>query len=206
MPYLRSAAVALPVPEQLRRMLVIGLGGGAFPNFVRARLPNVQIDAVEIDPVVAGLARDYFGLVEDDMLNVHVEDGVDFIARTPHAYDYILLDAYDADAIPEALATAEFFRSVRARLAPGGVVVANLSIRSDRHAAVMVRRMARQFADCIHLRSPPHYNDVILLAQHTLPGHAALREAAQRFDTATAPDTASLGLDVPAATARACAL
>jgi spermidine synthase len=170
---------------------------------VRARLPAVQIDAVEIDPVVARLARDYFGLVEDDRLQVHVEDGVEFIARIPHAYDYILLDAYDADAIPEALATAEFFRSVRAKLAPGGVAVANLSIRSDRAAGVMIRRMARQFSHCLHLRSPPHYNDVILLAQQPLPRPEALREAARRFE---AESSEALGLDTSAATARACAL
>lgn len=108
MPYLRSAAVALPIPENLRRMLIVGLGGGAFASFVRVRLPEVRIDAVEIDPVIADLARDYFFLVEDEQLKVHVEDGVEFVAEASQRYDYILLDAYDADEIPEALATAAF--------------------------------------------------------------------------------------------------
>jgi len=48
MPYLREAAVGLAVPLKLERLLMIGLGCGAFASFVQARLPEVYVDAVEM--------------------------------------------------------------------------------------------------------------------------------------------------------------
>ena len=47
---------------------MIGLGGGAFPSFVQARLPELYVDTVEIDPFVARIATDYFRLNETEKL------------------------------------------------------------------------------------------------------------------------------------------
>ena len=79
MPYLRSAAVGLAMPEQVERALMIGLGGGAFANYIQVRLPDAYTDAVEIDPVVADIAREYFAVTEGEQLTVHVRDAVDFV-------------------------------------------------------------------------------------------------------------------------------
>lgn len=36
---------------------------------------------VEIDPDVVKIAADWFGVVEDDQMKVHVADGIDFVKR-----------------------------------------------------------------------------------------------------------------------------
>ena len=47
-------------------------------------------------------------------------------ARTANArYDMILLDAFEADYIPEHMLTKEFFEEVRSIMAPDAVLVAN---------------------------------------------------------------------------------
>ena len=122
MPYLRAAAVGLAVPARVQRLLMIGLGGGAFANFSQSHIPGVYIDAVEIDPVVAKIAQEYFAVSVGDKLKLHVMDAAKFVQQPHQPYDYILLDAYDADDIPDALVTRTFFRGVRANLASGGVV------------------------------------------------------------------------------------
>jgi predicted membrane-bound spermidine synthase len=43
------------------RALVIGLGGGALPSFLAAAM-GMDVEAVELDPEVAGLARRHFAL------------------------------------------------------------------------------------------------------------------------------------------------
>ncbi|HSG89265.1 MAG TPA: fused MFS/spermidine synthase [Pseudomonadales bacterium] len=201
MPYLRTAAVGLTVPKSTQRVLIIGLGGGGFASFVRARMPEVQIDAVEIDPVVAQIAREYFSVLEGNHLRVHVMDAVYFVQQDNEPYDYILLDAYDADEIPEALVTASFLSEVRANLASGGVVVANVAIASETGTEALIRKLAGHFGHCLQLRSPPHLNDVLLLAAQPLPTSAELRDSARRFDE---DSESPLDLESYAATASRC--
>ena len=50
--YTRAAMVALAAHPAPRRALVVGLGGGAMPMFLRAADPALAIDVVDIDPLV----------------------------------------------------------------------------------------------------------------------------------------------------------
>jgi len=201
MPYLRAAAVGLAVPARVRRVLMIGLGGGAFANFAQAHIPDVDIDAVEIDPVVAKIAQEYFAVSVGDKLKLHVMDAARFVQQPRQPYDYILLDAYDADDIPDALVTRTFFRGVRANLASGGVVAVNLAITSQSKSNALIRKLADHFNYCLHLRSPPRFNDILLLSQQPLPEVRELSKAALRFEAASESE---LGLQRYAQTAGPC--
>jgi spermidine synthase len=178
MPYLQSAAAGLALPKTLRRALVIGLGGGAFPRFLQARLPDVRVDAVEIDPVVARIARSHFGLTESRGLKVHVMDAVDYVQQDHPSYDYILLDAYDADDLPDALTTSEFLDNVKSRLAGDGVLVVNIAIRSDYRTRWLIGKFTSRYANCLQLRSRPSLNDVLLLTDAAIPPLPELQQAA----------------------------
>lgn len=109
-----------------RRMLMVGVGGGSLPMFLRAAFPSAHIDAVDCDAEVLDVARRYLGFREDAQLHAHLEDGRRFIEAPGPAYDVILLDAFGPRGAPRALSTWEFLQAVRARLAPGGVAVSNV--------------------------------------------------------------------------------
>ena len=47
------------------------------------------------------------------------------VASQKPNYDMVLLDAFDADYIPEHMLTKEFLEEVRSIMAPDGVIVAN---------------------------------------------------------------------------------
>lgn len=113
------------VPEP-RRVLMVGLGGGVVSGVFARHLPDVAVDIVEVDGRVVDLCRRYFQLSDRPGQRVHVGDGRMFVRRARGAYDLILLDAYLGDYIPFHLMTAEFLAQVRAALAPGGAVVANV--------------------------------------------------------------------------------
>lgn len=124
--YTRAAMVALAAHPAPKRVLIVGLGGGAMPMFLRAVDPALAIDVVEIDPLVVRLAREFMGFVEDRRLQVHVGCGRRFIEESTQRYDIVFLDAYGPSDIPVALTTVEFLRTVRARLQPNGIVAGNV--------------------------------------------------------------------------------
>jgi spermidine synthase len=124
---IRYAAIGLAYTQTVRRALVLGLGGGNFPMLLRRVLPRAFIRAVEIDPVVVKVARRFFGLAQDRRLRVEVADAVSWVERDRENYDLVFHDAYPADGTLGPLWRESFLRSLRAHLAPGGVLVANVA-------------------------------------------------------------------------------
>lgn len=126
LPYTQAAMVALALVPKPSRILVIGVGGGAMPRFLRQVYPAAAIDGVDVDPVVLEVARRFFELREDRKLRTIVADGRRFVEQARGGYDLIFLDAYGDSEIPRHLATLEFLRAARSRLAPGGLLAANV--------------------------------------------------------------------------------
>src|SRR6266480_7012127 len=127
LPYARVALAGLALCEEPRRILVVGLGGGTLPMFLRTHYPAATIDVAEIDPDVVDVAKKFFGFVDDERVRAHVGDGRQFIERARQAdYDVIFLDAFGAHDVPKQLTTKEFLQITRRALKPNGVVVSNV--------------------------------------------------------------------------------
>lgn len=69
----------LVVSEKLVKTVIIGLGAGLLPMFLHERMPFLKIEVVELDPIVADLARENFGFIEDAKMKLHIGDGVDMV-------------------------------------------------------------------------------------------------------------------------------
>jgi len=133
-PYSHTMFASYLFQPHPKRVAIIGLGGGAMVHFLRRYDPQVHIDAVEIDPVVVKIAREYFSVQPDDRLNVITADGLDFLAKTQQQYDVVYLDAFlkpapdtDETGMPLRLKTIRFYQMVQQKLRPGGVVAINLN-------------------------------------------------------------------------------
>ena len=123
--YVRYFHLALAIKPDIERVLVIGLGGGSVVKRMWRDYPDVHIDAVEIDQEVADVARELFGLPDDERIRVCVGDGREFLRHCDRTYDLIIVDAFDDDHVPRHLTTEEFFREARDHLAEDGVVAFN---------------------------------------------------------------------------------
>jgi len=121
---------ALAIKPELKKVLVLGLGGGSISKAFYYRYPEVSVTTVEIDPVVVEVARKYFFVPEDARHRIVISDARRFLASISGSYDAILIDAYLADYygayVPFHLATREFFGLVEKNLSPGGVVAYNV--------------------------------------------------------------------------------
>lgn len=126
LPYARVLPACLAFTPNLRRILIVGLGGGTIPRFIHSYFPEMIIDVVELDPAVVTVATEYCGFEEGARLRVHVDDGRDFIEASRGGYDAIILDSFDTDSIPAHLTTLEFLKAVRKALAPEGIAIANI--------------------------------------------------------------------------------
>ena len=124
--YARAITIATMYPQDVKRVLILGLGGGAIPTYLGRFLPDATIDTVELDPGVIDVAKKYFGIRETSKVRFIENDGRVFLNRNKETYDLIIVDAFTGSYIPFHLMTKEFYRLVRDRLSPGGVAAFNI--------------------------------------------------------------------------------
>lgn len=142
----------LTVPPLLGRpvgnVLLLGNAGGTTARALARFYPTARMDGVEIDPAVTEAARRYLGLGRIPRLHVVTADARPFLQRTPARFDAILIDAYRQPYVPFYLATRQFFRLVRSRLRPGGIVALNVATVPGDH------RLARDIAGTLRTVFP----------------------------------------------------
>ena len=124
--YAQAMTIATIYPEEPKRILMLGLGGGSLSTYLGRFMPETAIDTVEIDRRVIEVAKKYFGLLESERVRYLDSDGRVYLNRNKGLYDLILLDAYRGGFVPFHLLTKEFYTLVKQRLTPGGAVASNV--------------------------------------------------------------------------------
>lgn len=186
-PYARGMFATYLYQPQPRRVLIVGLGGGAMVRFLTHYEPNVQIDAVEIDPAVVRIADQYFGVRSGGNVRVHTADAVKFVEATTDRYDVIFMDAFlrpsddtDRVGVPSRLKTLEFLGRLKAALNPGGVVAFNVN-EHDRMADD-IAAVATAFGRVAVYRCPPSENKAVIAMEGAMPGDDELRARIEALD------------------------
>ena len=116
--------------RDIRRVLMVGLGGGSTQRAYQHYYTNVTVETVEIDPIVVKVAKQYFKVQETPTLKIRTQDGRVFLNRTSDQYDLIIMDAYTTgrygSSIPRHLTTQEFFALASVHLTTNGVLAYNV--------------------------------------------------------------------------------
>ncbi len=114
------------------RVAIVGLGAGTLASYAR---PGAQWTFYEIDDAVVRIARDprFFTYLEDcqaSSVDVILGDARRRLREAADGlYQMIVLDAFSSDALPVHLLSREAIRLYKAKLAPGGLLLFNLSNR-----------------------------------------------------------------------------
>ncbi len=115
--------LATAAAPKAKTALVLGVGGGIVPARLVAK--GIEVDAVEINPKMVDIAREYFAF-DNASVDIAIEDVRTFIHRCKTNYEIAIIDLTWGDGVPEHLVTKEFLSDIKACLLPNGIVVMNL--------------------------------------------------------------------------------
>lgn len=128
----QMAAVLEHLPQEDRPLRAVHLGaaGCAMARWAHARFPGARQVAVDLDPVLVALVRDWFDLPRSPALRLRAGEARAELATLPDAgADAVLRDVFAGDRTPVHVTTEEFARDVSRVLRPGGVYLANCADR-----------------------------------------------------------------------------
>lgn len=126
--YAHGVLAGYSIVPNPKRILILGLGGGVLSKVMHELSPQAEIVSVDIDPVVVKLAKKYFNYQENDKVKTEIKDGRVYVKRAlikKEKFDWIVLDAFNGDYIPEHLMTKEFLEEIKGLLSDGGLLTAN---------------------------------------------------------------------------------
>ena len=118
------------VQHKSQEVLILGMGGGTSVRQFLHFWPQMHIDALDIDPVVADVATELFEIPKDNpKLNIIIGDARAFLQNNSKKYDFIQIDIFRGGVfIPFYLATEEFFTLCREDLGENGLIIMNVNI------------------------------------------------------------------------------
>lgn len=134
--YYRASDAAFATAAPVRRALMIGGGGCAWPKHAAAQHADLAVDVVEADPLIIAIARRFFfvdeleagprKIADTGTLRLEAADGRAFLRRSARTYDAILNDAFVGTEPAWSLATVEAAQDIARRLSPAGAYLTNV--------------------------------------------------------------------------------
>ena len=173
-------------------------GAAASIRAARSTAPQIEFDAVEIDPAVVEAAVKWFDLrLQDPLLHVHVADARRSLSRDTNRYDLIQEDVYQGGPyVPFYLVTEEFFRLVRSHMTEDALLMTNLfDISADHQLLFAYAATLRKVFPCLMVRSDLHGNH-ILFAFVRLRSVESVRAVLEQAHTGLARSSAAMIADL----------
>ncbi len=153
-----------PLLVPAKRALVMGMGAGSSISSTRLAAPEIEFEAVEIDPKVVDAAIRFFGLPRDEpWLKVHVADARPWLASYDGRFDIVQMDLYQGGLyIPFYLATRECFQLVRARMTEDALLMMNVGDPSVSHGVLnAIANTVSKVFPSVYILSRPNGNHML---------------------------------------------
>ena len=150
--------------------LVVGLGGGGLVNYIYHYLKDLNTSVIEIDPEIVKVAKDYFGLVEDEnRLEIVVDDGLRHLKesfKSKFQFHSILFDVDSKDQSlgiscpPKEFLEPDILETVKTLLPPDGVFILNFVCRDNASRDQTVSSLKKVFSSIFSYKLEEDVNEI----------------------------------------------
>lgn len=122
--YMEAMLNYLDSPQHSTQVALLGLGAGRLLAKLAQDFPQIQLEVVELRPLLPQVVKNYFIWPKEALLNLYLEDAQTWLTR-PGYFDTIFVDLFHAQGSPDILSRPEFFQGLRKKLKPQGQIIAN---------------------------------------------------------------------------------
>lgn len=156
---------AIHFDQRFKNILVLGMGAGSIVESIRIKFgSDALITLVDIDPVMARIAGEEFGIQAYDGVRVHINDAGTFVENNREQYDLIIVDLFIIATIPEKFTKKPFIDLLTARLSDKGSIMYNTIVKTLPATArtEILEGLKQNGFDTLILEQIEYSNDLIL--------------------------------------------
>lgn len=153
------------------KVLVLGVGGGSIPKYLLHYFPTIDIDAVELRPVVTRIAHEYFSLYKDERLHIQHDRAERFLNNTQHdsQYDLIIVDLFLTTREKDiSVDISEQFAQLDKLLTSDGILCMNV-IGNNIASFHGLHEVRRVFGERLYSMAVDKSNIVLLVSNGEIP-------------------------------------
>lgn len=184
LPYMKAMMLPL-LWTNPQRLLLLGLGGGAIPRFLRQYYPDMQIVGVEENSAVVRVANEYFHLPsESSGFHVHIADGAEFIQNQTEPYDAVVVDVFKSGRLPQEFRTERFMNQVKSHLDDNGLLVMNILVETEAEVKDLIAVARQSFDKQVLCLDVADYRNVIIFAFKSMPPNFTFDELCLKSQSA----------------------
>lgn len=179
MDYLRAMLLVLLFTTP-KRVLVLGLGGGALNSCLHHAFPELRQEIVELRPEVIRVAQRFFQLPRGKRLILHTMDAQNYLdSEPPSEHDIIFSDIYDDQGVSAQQHDPAYLHECYERLRPKGWLV--LNSWKEHRADALLEQLKSQFAQ-VHTCTTQDGNWVLFAGKSAVfPNQSQLKQAAKQL-------------------------
>jgi spermidine synthase len=123
---LHTGLQAIKFNNNIRRVLILGLGGGSVIQTIRENFKSdALIVAVDIDPKIIDIAINEFNINRFKNVTIIQDDALSYIENSNDTFDLIIVDIFIGDTIPKIFTEVQFINSTVHHLNTDGKLIYN---------------------------------------------------------------------------------
>jgi spermidine synthase len=101
------------IGQKNKSWLILGLAGGTLAGMIAKKYQPNHLVGVEIDPIMVDLGKKYLKLADIPNLEIIIKDAQKYIETTKGRFDYIFVDMYFGDKLPQFIYSPKFLKKFR---------------------------------------------------------------------------------------------
>lgn len=157
--------------NEIKNILVIGLGGGGLCLFLNNCYEKLNITAVEIDEAMLKIATNWFDFVQDNRTSVCIDDGIEYInnaALNNKKFDAILFDVDSKDPSlgmccpPQEFLDTSVLSNVSKCLNDDGIFILNFVCRDKNLRPGVLNKLTNTFTSITSMKMNIILNEIFM--------------------------------------------
>lgn len=156
-PVLASPATYFP-----GEVYCLGLGGAGIMHYLAPFLGETPMTAIELNPEVIKVARQFFYVDEIKTLTIIEDEGLHWLQHFTGVINHLIIDLYTENSFPLHCRTPEFFSLCKQVLSPQGFLTINLA--NFREQLPVFELIKKEFDNSILTLPIPNSGNLVIIA------------------------------------------
>lgn len=146
-------------------LLLLGLGGGCVIDLLKKdHQYKGSITVIEIDEVVIQIAKERFGISENDKITIFCADAFQWVNQINTNYDVVIVDLFIDNQVPLQCWVIDFWKKLSAHIHTKGYIIFNMMNLNDDKLNLIQEKLREQQFD-IQIFSKVEKTNILLIAQ-----------------------------------------